>query len=227
MYEFNTTFPWEYTLDPRPRFLLFGDSITQFSIRPLLHGFDTMLEAAYSRRVDVINRGLAGYTTRTGLGMLPHIIDEWKDHKPSLMIVFFGANDAILPTTPRFKALHVPLAEYVKNLKKIVQMSQTGFPEIKIVLVVPPPVDETRRHWRHNNVTSTYAKACMDTAKELGLMGIDTFSIFQKQPNWHRLLLDGLHFSLEGHELMYRVLQQHIVERFPEYDPKILPQQYH
>ena len=41
--------------------LLFGDSITQWGWQP--QGFAQRLANAYTRKLDVINRGLSGYNT--------------------------------------------------------------------------------------------------------------------------------------------------------------------
>jgi hypothetical protein len=45
--------------------MLFGDSITQGGWQP--HGFAQRLAYVYARKLDVINRGLSGYTTEWGI----------------------------------------------------------------------------------------------------------------------------------------------------------------
>ena len=49
---------------PRKLVVLFGDSITEggFDVEHL--GWACHLASAYSRKVDVVNRGLSGYNTR-------------------------------------------------------------------------------------------------------------------------------------------------------------------
>jgi hypothetical protein len=49
-------------MQPMPRILLVGDSITQESFQP--NGWGSALANWYIRRADVINRGLDGYNTR-------------------------------------------------------------------------------------------------------------------------------------------------------------------
>ena len=46
---------------PRPRLVLFGDSITQWSFSDA--GWGAKLAHWYARKADVINRGLSGYNT--------------------------------------------------------------------------------------------------------------------------------------------------------------------
>jgi isoamyl acetate esterase len=85
----------------RPTWVLFGDSITQRSFSP--GGWAGVLADAYQRRVDVINRGYSGYTSRIGVALLDRVFPAgagaagaftWP---PQLATVFFGANDAALP----------------------------------------------------------------------------------------------------------------------------------
>jgi hypothetical protein len=58
----------------------------------------------------------------------------------TLMVVFFGANDA---TAPDYH-MHVPVDEYGENLRSIVRQSRESMPGITIVVVTPPPIDEER-----------------------------------------------------------------------------------
>ena len=212
-----------YSTSPRPRFMLFGDSITQRGIDPNVHGFGTLLANAYSRKVDVINRGLSGYTTKTGLEMLPLIVDEWASHPPDFMTIFFGANDAVL-SKPR----HVSLEDYVKNLKVIVTKLQQGFPGVKLLLISPPPVNDYLQYPRRlNNVTQHYAQACIKTAAELKLPSIDAWTLFQEEKSWQDMFKDGLHFNTAGNEFMYKILQQHIDRLIPEFARDKILKQYH
>ena len=61
------------------------------------------------------------------------------------MSVFFGANDASLPDD-RDHCQHVPINEYERNLREIVQTIEKKFKEYNkppIILITPPPVDKT------------------------------------------------------------------------------------
>jgi hypothetical protein len=104
----------------RPRFVLFGDSLTQRSFED--GGFGAGLTSAYQRKVlcrpalapiqlqkaladicwrlvqaDVVLRGYSGYNTRWARFLLPKIFPLSASEPTRLVTVFFGANDAALP----------------------------------------------------------------------------------------------------------------------------------
>lgn len=79
----------------RPQFVLFGDSITQRGFAP--GGWAAALADRYQRRVDVINRGYSGYTSRWALQLLDRVFPSAAAAPVSLAVVWFGANDAALP----------------------------------------------------------------------------------------------------------------------------------
>ena len=69
--------------------VLVGDSITENAAA--VDGWAAAVAHACARRVDVFNRGLGGYTTRTCLAVLPHILPPTTTGL--FATVFFGAND--------------------------------------------------------------------------------------------------------------------------------------
>uniref|UniRef100_A0A0D6R2W6 SGNH hydrolase-type esterase domain-containing protein n=1 Tax=Araucaria cunninghamii TaxID=56994 RepID=A0A0D6R2W6_ARACU len=100
----------------RPQFMLFGDSLTQRSFGE--EGWGAALADRYSRKADVVLRGYGGYNTRWALFLLDKIFPP-PSHPPSVVTVFFGANDAAL--LGRSNERHrVPLEEYNANLHHIV-----------------------------------------------------------------------------------------------------------
>ena len=121
----------------RPSIVLFGDSITQNSFAE--DGFGARLAHRYSRRADVINRGLSGYTTRFARHAVPHLP---LSTTTLLTVIFFGANDAVLADADSHH--HVPLDEYEEHLVAMihdVRMRTSG----RIILVAPPPVHHAMR----------------------------------------------------------------------------------
>ncbi|KAJ1917076.1 isoamyl acetate-hydrolyzing esterase [Mycoemilia scoparia] len=57
--------------------------------------------------------------------------------------IFFGANDAAFETHPQ----HVPVSRYIQNIQQMVNLitnpeSQYYIPEVKILLISPPPVGD-------------------------------------------------------------------------------------
>lgn len=63
------------TLQPRPKLVLIGDSITEQGSSHA-QGWVASLAIRYNRRLDVINRGLNGYNSQWGLAALPLILED-------------------------------------------------------------------------------------------------------------------------------------------------------
>ena len=99
-----------------PKFILFGDSITQGSFDPEKSGFGCFSLSVCSQG-DVVNRGFSGYTTRWAVPALPHVFTPADNVK--LVTIFFGANDSCIESlNPRH---HVPLPQYTKNIESILK----------------------------------------------------------------------------------------------------------
>lgn len=90
-------------------------------------------------------------------------------------MVLLGANDAVIPMPTT--AQHVPLEEYKENLSKIVNFPAIQAHKPKILLVVPPPVDQIKlasldKSWGHQGptrtsaITASYAEKAREVARE-------------------------------------------------------------
>lgn len=183
------------------QFLLFGDSITQYAFtRNKGDAFGAELADAYIRRLDIVNRGLSGYNTRQALQVLPKIIPSPACARLRFMTVFFGANDARLPQdavaaaqgVPQLQ--HVPLSEYVANLRAILTHPAVRAHEnVRLLLITPPPVDERQLHvdaaragyvdiaappapTRNAATTASYAQAVRDVGRELSIEVVDLWT---------------------------------------------------
>ncbi|XP_031372537.1 GDSL esterase/lipase At5g62930-like [Punica granatum] len=188
----------------RPQIVLFGDSITEQSFRS--GGWGASLTDTYSRKADVVVRGYGGYNTRWALFLLHHIFPLDSSKPPVATTVFFGANDAALLGRSSERQ-HVPIEEYKDNLRKIACHLKECNPTMLIALITPPPVDEERRKnsARTNEATGTYAKGCIEVAKELGLFSVDLWSKMQETEGWQKKYLsDGLHLTPEGNRVVYK-----------------------
>jgi len=109
-------------------------------------------------------------------------------------LIGYGANDSALPHGAHSRH-HVPIEEYVSNLKSMIQMIQswnnratnqcsTSSSENAIVAVAlstPPPCDTTiQEKSRHNeNVTKLYAEACVQLAREMNISIVDLWNGIQ------------------------------------------------
>lgn len=201
----------------RPRLVLFGDSITEFSFAS--GGWGAALADHFARKADVVLRGLSGYNTRWALKVLDRAMEGAAaagGADPVAVTVFFGANDASLPDQQQAHQ-HVPLEEYQTNLRAICAYFKNKWPSVAVVLITPPPIHEparirdmygdngpSRQPERTNEAAGTYAQACIAVAKELGHPVIDIWTQMQQFPDWQTsALCDGLHFTPSGNKILF------------------------
>jgi isoamyl acetate esterase len=201
--------------------VLLGDSLTQLGFE----GWAATLANVYQRRADVINRGCSGYNTQNYLQYIPLP----SCNNVCLVTIFFGANDASLfHENPR---QHVPLDDYRRNLKTLVQRVQEHYSAPRILLINPPPLDHEQRFQfqkqrygdlasgrleRTTENTGLYAEACFAVANELNIPCLDLFNAMLQAPDYSRFLCDGLHFSPVGHDFVAAQILRAIGEHFPE-----------
>ncbi len=94
-------------------FVLLGDSLTQFSFALETSGWGLHLSSWYSRRLEVLNRGISGYNTRYYKHVLRELVQDMQ--APRLVTLLLGANDSVHHS----KMQHVPLTEYEENLIEV------------------------------------------------------------------------------------------------------------
>uniref|UniRef100_A0A803L8L1 SGNH hydrolase-type esterase domain-containing protein n=1 Tax=Chenopodium quinoa TaxID=63459 RepID=A0A803L8L1_CHEQI len=138
---------------------------------------------------------------------------------PAAATIFFGANDAAL-LGRNSERQHVPIEEFKENLKKIVLHLKKCSPNMLVVLITPPPVDEEGRMEyaqsmygekamkipeRTNETAGKYANQCITLAEELSIPSINLWSKMQENEGWQRKYLsDGLHLTSEGNAVVYK-----------------------
>jgi len=215
--------------DRRPVFVLFGDSITQQGFSTSKSGWAAQLADVYQQKVDVINRGFSGYTTRWAVRLLPKIFPLVQGgHHPSLVVVFFGANDSCLPSSRQ----HVPLEEYSNNLIAIVRHLKAADKVPHVLLVTPPPIDAARwaahknlpEHDRELSNTSKYAQAAREVASRCDCYLLDLFAEMTKSPTWNNdYFFDGLHLNDKGNTLLYEQLMKTIAVKVSALIPDKIP----
>jgi lysophospholipase L1-like esterase len=140
----------------RATVVLFGDSLTQrgwgstssssSSSSSFTSGWVSSVSNIHPRKIDVFNRGFGGYNTRWAKVALPHLFPLMASSTPAdqqprhlLVTVWFGANDAALPS----ERAHVPLVEYEANLRAIVAHAKRS--ALHVVVLTPPPVHAPTR----------------------------------------------------------------------------------
>lgn len=153
-------------------------------------------------------------------------------------LFFQGANDAVLPGYRQY----VPVQRYQENLHWMIDSIHKQFPDTKIILITPPavyPPDwESHCHEKGRDLdrsvehTRLYVDACRDVYykytnnKNIALVDIygamENYAGLKVNPsdtaqlqNIRSLLCDGLHFSAKGNQLLFELVKNTIVTKFP------------
>lgn len=198
-----------------PRIYLLGDSLTQSSFN--IGGWGAVIAESFSRRCDVLARGLSGYNTRAWRHALPLVLGPEDARAVAAVVIMLGTSDSAEPQGP--EGSHVPVDEYADNLAQMLDYLNgvCGISLQKIILVTPPPIDEqlwlakTKRQGKTTRRTSTsvttYAKACARVGSEKGVRVVDAHVQFSLDAHWSRLLADGMNLSPAGsHKLTTIIL---------------------
>ncbi|QIW99946.1 hypothetical protein AMS68_005464 [Peltaster fructicola] len=133
----------------------------------------------------------------TAREIIDMVIPSPATQKLRFLTIWFGANDSRLPDTPGTPQ-HIPLEQYVSNMRKIITHSLIQAHEgVRIMVLTPPPVEETLQ-WnldrekfpdlksprRVVESNAAYAKAVRELANELGVVCLDVWSILIKKTGY-------------------------------------------
>jgi acyl-CoA thioesterase-1 len=158
----------------------FGDSLT--------HGTGASADAAYPAVLAsltgraVVNAGLPGDTTTTGLARLPAVLEE---HQPRLVLLCLGGNDMLRKQ---------PESATENNLRLLVQAIRASGAEVVLIGVPAPKL--------FGGAPDFYARV----AEDMGLpLEQDIFSDVLKD---NRLKSDPIHANAAG----YRVVAERLAE---------------
>ncbi|OUM52811.1 hypothetical protein BVG19_g2037 [[Candida] boidinii] len=222
-----------------PKFLMFGDSITQraFDQYPL-PGISTQLEFAlgpalvgtYTRKMDILQRGFSGYNSEWVKYLLPKILeyehDSKKEHENiKIAYLFIGTNDGRLPDSK----LHVPIERYEENLKEMIDLFLEK--RIKLIIVAPGlhfaekwydfnPIDKEQKTGTDPKELLKYADVTVKVANEYKLPYINMSQIMTDSGiALDELLCDGIHYTGKGYKLFFDNLLETIKLNYPEYHP--------
>ncbi|XP_019413287.1 PREDICTED: GDSL esterase/lipase CPRD49-like isoform X1 [Lupinus angustifolius] len=209
----------------RPKFVLFGSSIVEYGFH---EGWAATLAHLYGRQVDVVLRGYAGWNSRTALRILDKIFPKHATQQPSLVIVYFGGNDATHPQ-PDGHGSHVPLKEYSENMRKIFNHLKSLSEKTRIIFLSAPPVNEAQifgnsillgKPLRTNESCRIYSEAGLELCHELNIKAIDLWSALQKRDDWRDVcFLDGIHLSAEGNKIVAKEILKVLKEA--EWEPSL------
>ncbi|KAL3479610.1 SGNH hydrolase-type esterase domain-containing protein [Aspergillus californicus] len=220
------------------KILLFGDSIIQQAYNPDGFAFGPAMQNAYTRRMDVIQRGFSGYTSDHAAALFPYLLRQETNIK--LMIIFFGTNDAILPWSKN----HVPIERYKSNMTRMVLAAQeTG---ARVIIIGPGPFDyypfvAQMEEWVCDRTTVSARKYCDAASRlgtELGVPVVPMWDLIMGDLGWtdgdpvpglegvegenglERYLSDGLHFRGRAYLIMFVNVMKAIHESYPELEPE-------
>uniref|UniRef100_A0A7N0TT38 SGNH hydrolase-type esterase domain-containing protein n=1 Tax=Kalanchoe fedtschenkoi TaxID=63787 RepID=A0A7N0TT38_KALFE len=197
----------------RPQFVLFGSSIVQTSFSN--GGWGAILTDIYSRKADILVRGYYGWNSRRALQVLDKVFPKEAEVQPSLVIVYFGGNDS-LPPHPSGLGTHVPLEEYVDNMKKIAAHLKSLSESTRIIFLTCPPVNEAKAKIRQatriantvvrtNEMSQKYSEACVGLNGHLGVQVVDVYDAIRKQDGWmDTCFTDGVHLAEEGSKVIVK-----------------------
>ncbi|ORY35766.1 SGNH hydrolase-type esterase domain-containing protein [Naematelia encephala] len=213
--------------------LLLGDSLT--SRQDVPNSLQARFCEAYRRTMDVANRGLGGYNTRFYVPLLDEMLLRQGEpgSRIRLVTIWFGANDAVLRTSPTQQ--HVPIPEYTSNLTAIFRaltspkssysVAHQDVP-LNIILITPPPLypemmtDEAFKSQRKVNVTEEYREAVLHVGQEWKAKAvasqkncrIETVDLWDKileeaggqGEGLRDYLTDGLHLTTKGYDVLWK-----------------------
>ena len=211
---------------PKPGgIIMFGDSTT--ATRP------GAVDKVYAQRVQETLKGLGSTLTVHNAGVGGNSTRDAKKrfesdvlrHKPRLIVMQFGLNDVSVDVwkTPAAVEPRVPLAEFESNLRAMIEQAQQQ--GAKVILMTTNPERWTnklkdlygRPPYRPDDPDgldaplAPYNKTVRKLAKELGVPLVDIHAAYPTFAAKHnltvdQLLLDGVHPTDQGHQLVTELL---------------------
>ncbi|KAF5750830.1 GDSL esterase/lipase CPRD49 [Tripterygium wilfordii] len=209
----------------RPQFVLFGSSIVRLSYSE--QGWGAILADIYACKADIILRGYSGWNSRRAVQVLDQVFPKNDAAQPSLVIVYFGGNDSIQPH-PSGLGPHVPLPEYIENMRKIALHLQSLSEKTRIIFLSAPPVNEKSVRVvfgdinRTNELCRIYSEACLELCKglDVNVKCVDLWTALQQRKDWSTACLtDGIHLSCEGSKIVVKEILK--VLRDAEWEPSL------
>ncbi len=200
--------------------VMFGDSTT--APRP------GAVEKVYAQRVaealqgvasslTIHNAGVGGNTTADALARMDRDVLA---HQPRFVVVQFGINDSAIDVwkNPPAQEPRISPKEFEDNLRKIIARTRTAGADPILMTANPlcwtaklkerygkPPYDVSRSDGFESPALVPYNEIIRNLAAELRVPLVDIHKQFQ-QRDTDKLLLDGMHPSDAGHEVIAQLL---------------------
>ncbi|OWB79073.1 hypothetical protein B5S32_g3283 [[Candida] boidinii] len=220
-----------------PKFLIFGDSITEISFNqaPLPNMtpqfmLGPALYNAYARKMHILHRGFSAYNSEWLRTLLPNILKYEHDSRSEydnikIAYLFIGTNDGRPPTSK----VHVPIERYEENLKFMIDLFLEK--KIKLIIIAPGlhfaakaykfyPIDIENKTGTDPDTLLKYAGVAVKVAKEFDLPYINMSQIMTDSGiSIDELLIDGIHYTGKNYKLLFDNLLETIKINYPEYHP--------
>ncbi|KAL2500534.1 GDSL esterase/lipase CPRD49 [Forsythia ovata] len=211
----------------RIQFVLFGSYIVQMSYN--VGGWGAILADFYARKADILVRGYSGWNSRMALQVMDQVFPKDAIFQPSLVIVYFGGNDSMQPH-PSGLGTHVPLPEYIENMKKIGMHLKNLSEKTQLIFLTSPPVNESMmletygnkydNQARTNESCCIYAEALENLCHHLEFKVVNLWTAFQQREDWATACFtDGFHLSSEGSKIVVKEILKVLKEA--EWEPSL------
>ena len=140
--------------------VMFGDSLTYGYGVYEKDSVAALLQNSFAD-FNIINSGVNGDTTREAIVRLKKDV---LDYNPHIVTILFGSNDCA-PS----EYSYVTVFEFEKNLDTIIKSIYSQNSKAEIILITPPPVDETVfMPWTTNKRLLPYCEAVRKKSDEHG-----------------------------------------------------------
>lgn len=180
-------------------------------------------------KLQFLNKGIGGNTTKDAVVRLTADVLA---HKPDLVIVQFGINDASIGLwkNPPENTPAVLLADYEKNLRHMIREirglgaemilmtpNQLRWTEGLKKLYGKPPHDP-ESEMGLTNILASYAQVVRDLGAEYSIPLVDVYALYDEwsasqKKSASELLSDGMHPNQDGHTLVADALAPFIAEK--------------
>ncbi len=202
------------------KIVAFGDSITEavVGLEPE-QKWTVLLEKRLndsSANVDymVINSGVGGNTSREGLARIEKDVIA---HKPDIVLVEFGGNDATNDPNRT-----VSIEEFNRNMAMMYEKI-TGAKAQMVLLTFTPVIDDWHSVGKHEKYAACggfdhfiefYRQATREFAKEKSLTLIDVDAVLRKAYITHSqdqiILKDGVHLTAKANEIVAKTVYDYL-----------------
>jgi len=181
--------------------VLFGDSLTFGYGVYKKDSISSLLQNRFPQD-NIINSGINGDTTREAVKRL---FDDVLRNEPDIVTILYGSNDCA-PSDYGYRTI----VEFENNLDIIISRIREISPKTEIIMITPPPVDETVfMPWTTNKRIEPYCQMIKEKAKEYDCIFLDFNKIFSEESkdNLEEYLQeDGCHLSEKGYICFYESL---------------------